>query len=226
MIRPDWRIEPGLTGYVDAVASMEARAASIRDGTATELVWLVEHPPLYTAGTSARDADLLDPARFPVFATGRGGQYTYHGPGQRVVYVMLDLDRRGRDLRRYVAGLEGWIIAALGDLGVAGRIVSGKVGVWVDTPRGAAKIAAIGVRIRRWVSFHGLAINVTPDLSHYSGIVPCGLPEPVTSLQELRAAADFASIDRALERQFPAFLTRLSPAGRDLDDDAVTPTSC
>lgn len=212
MTTPEWRVEPGLTGYAEAVSAMEARVAAIRDGAAGELIWLVEHPALYTAGTSARATDLLDAARFPVFATGRGGQYTYHGPGQRVVYVMLDLDRRGRDIRRYVAGLEGWIIAALDDLGVAGRTIDGKVGVWVDTAGGAAKVAAIGVRVRRWVSFHGVAINVATDLSHYSGIVPCGLPEPVTSLKELRVPADFGRVDDALAHRLTAFLDMLSTA--------------
>lgn len=206
---PEWRIEPGLTGYAEAVAVMEARAAAIRDGTARELIWLVVHPPLYTAGTSARVSDLLTPDRFPVHVTGRGGQYTYHGPGQRVVYIMLDLDRRGRDLRRYVAGLEGWIIAALGEFGLAGRIIGGKVGVWVDTPAGFAKIAAIGVRVRRWVSFHGLAINVDPDLDHYSGIVPCGLGEPVTSLRSLGVAVDLPAVDAALAKNLADFLDAL-----------------
>jgi lipoyl(octanoyl) transferase len=206
---PEWRIEPGLLDYPAAVAAMEARAAAIRDGTAGELIWLVEHPPLYTAGTSADPVDLLTPGRFPVFATGRGGKYTYHGPGQRVVYVMLDLDRRGRDLRAYVAALEGWIIAALATRGIVGRIICGKVGVWVETAQGPAKIAAIGVRVRRWVSFHGLAVNIDPELSHFDGIVPCGLAEPVTSVAALTGAVPVDGIDAALRAALPAMLTAL-----------------
>jgi lipoyl(octanoyl) transferase len=202
---PEWRVEPGLLDYAAAVAAMEARAAAIRDGTASELVWLVEHPPLYTAGTSAQPADLIDPTRFPVHRSGRGGRYTYHGPGQRTVYVLLDLDARGRDIRCYVAALEKWVIAALAELGVAAHIVPGKIGVWV----GDAKIGAIGVRVRRWVSYHGLAVNVAPDLAHFSGIVPCGLTDPVTSLAALGVAADMAALDNALRGQLPAMLARL-----------------
>lgn len=201
---PEWRVEPGLTDYADAVAAMEARAAAIRSGTADERIWLVEHPPVYTGGTSATAAELLAPGRFPVFATGRGGRYTYHGPGQRVVYVMLDLDRRGRDLRGFITTLESWVIAALGDFGIAGRSIAGRVGVWTDTPAGEAKIAAIGVRVRRWVSYHGLAINVAPDLEHFAGIVPCGLAGyPVTSLAALGVAEDMAAVDAALRRHSP-----------------------
>ena len=213
---PEWRIEPGLTPYPAAVALMEARVAAIQTGTAAEMIWLVEHPPLYTAGTSAVAADLLRPDDFPVFVTGRGGRHTYHGPGQRVVYVMLDLNRRGRDVRRFVAALEGWIITVLAARGLAGRAIAGKVGVWVDTPHGAAKIAAIGVRVRRWVSFHGLAINVSPDLGHFGGIVPCGLAEPVTSLAACGDAASLADVDSALAAAFPAMLAALSPE-RNLD---------
>lgn len=205
----EWRVEPGLLPYPDAVAAMEARAAAIAEGRAGELVWLVEHPPLYTAGTSAVASELLEPERFPVFATGRGGRHTYHGPGQRVAYVLLDLGARGRDVRRYVAGLEAWIIAALSDFGVTARVIDGKVGVWVDTDAGQAKIAAIGVRVRRWVTFHGLAINVTPDLSHFAGIVPCGLAEPVTSLAALGRRADLASVDAALAARLPVLLAAL-----------------
>jgi lipoyl(octanoyl) transferase len=204
-VEPEWRVEPGLTDYPTAVATMEARVTAIRDGTALELVWLVEHPPLYTAGTSAVATDLIDPDRFPVFSTGRGGKHTYHGPGQRTVYVMLDLDARGRDIRCYVAALEKWVIAALADLGVSARIVPGKIGVWVDD----AKIGAIGVRVRRWVSYHGLAINVAPDLSHFTGIVPCGLDDPVTSLKALGVAADMQALDSALQRHFTALLAAL-----------------
>ena len=206
---PEWRIEPRPVAYAAAVAAMEARAVAIRDAGAPELVWLVEHPPLYTAGTSARPGDLLDPARFPVHASGRGGQYTYHGPGQRVVYVMLDLDARGRDIRRFVAALEGWIVAVLDDLGVAGRVIAGKVGVWVDTPAGPAKIAAIGIRVRRWISYHGLSINVMPDLEHFAGIVPCGLAEPVTSLAALGRPASLAAVDAAFGRNLAAMLGAL-----------------
>ncbi|GHG26766.1 lipoyl(octanoyl) transferase LipB [Paracoccus sp. KCTC 42845] len=207
----DWITASGLTGYDDAVAFMEARVAAIHDGRAGELVWLVEHPPLYTAGTSARDGDLLD-ARFPVHATGRGGQYTYHGPGQRIVYVMLDLNRRGRDVRAFVGRLEAWVIAALGDFGVAGVIRDGRVGVWVPRPDkpplpdGSTrddKIAAIGVKLRRWVSFHGMAINVEPDLSHYGGIVPCGISgHGITSLVDLGLPVGMADLDLALRRNF------------------------
>ncbi len=199
---------------------MEARVAAILDGSAGELIWLVEHPPLYTAGTSARPADLLRPDVFPVYVTGRGGKHTYHGPGQRVVYVMLDLNTRGRDIRRYVAALEAWIIASLAMLNVTGRVIAGKVGVWTDTPptgcfgetRGeTAKIAAIGVRVRRWVSYHGIAINVAPDLAHFGGIVPCGLAEPVTSLAALGRATTLADIDTALKTNIAALLGSLSP---------------
>jgi lipoyl(octanoyl) transferase len=197
---------------------MEARVAGIQAGTASEQLWLVEHPPLYTAGTSATPADLLRPDDFPVFATGRGGKHTYHGPGQRVVYVMLDLGARGRDVRRFVAALENWVIAALGAHGIAGRIIAGKVGVWVDTPYGAAKIAAIGVRVRRWVSYHGLAINVAPDLAHFGGIVPCGLAEPVTSMAALGHSIRLAELDAALAATLPAMLASLAAA--DLHQEA------
>jgi lipoyl(octanoyl) transferase len=182
---------------------MEARVAAIRDGRAPELVWLLEHPPLYTAGTSARPQDLLDPDRLPVHKTGRGGQYTYHGPGQRVAYVLLDLQRRGKDVRCFVHQLEGWVIAALGHFGIAGERRDGRVGIWVRVPGGEAKIAAIGVRIRRWVSYHGVAINLDPDLAHYRGIVPCGIAEyGVTSLAALGVAATMADLDAALRAEF------------------------
>jgi lipoyl(octanoyl) transferase len=209
----EWRISRDLVDYAAAVAEMEARVEAIADGAAAECVWLLEHPPVYTAGTSARDADLLDP-RFPVHRTGRGGQYTYHGPGQRVAYVMLDLTRRRRDARAYVCALEAWLIAALADFGVAGERREARVGVWVrrpGKPRGPGgetaedKIAAIGVRLRRWVSFHGIALNVAPDLAHFSGITPCGVREThlgVTSLADLRAGADMAAADAALRRNF------------------------
>lgn len=207
----EWIIKDGLTDYDEAVAFMEARVAAIHDGTADEAVWLVEHPPLYTAGTSAKDADLLE-ARFPVHVTGRGGQYTYHGPGQRVVYVMLDLNRRGRDVRQFVAQLEAWVIAALAEFGVTGEIRDGRVGVWVARPDKPAlfdgsaredKIAAIGVKLRRWVSFHGIAINVEPDLSHYGGIVPCGISgHGVTSLVDLGLPVGMDDLDVALKHGF------------------------
>jgi lipoyl(octanoyl) transferase len=188
---------------------MEARVAAIRTGTAPELVWLLEHPPLYTAGTSARIGDLVDPGRLPVYPTGRGGQYTYHGPGQRVAYVMLDLHRRNPDLRRYVWGLEEWAIRALARFGIAGERRQGRVGIWVARPGGREdKIAAIGVRLRRWVTFHGLSINLDPDLSDYDGIVPCGIrandatPFGVTSLRALGVETDMATLDRALKDTF------------------------
>lgn len=209
MAEPVWDVSPSLTEYPEALARMQSIASGIRAGTEPERIWLVEHPPLYTAGTSAAPAELVDANRFPVFAAGRGGRYTYHGPGQRVVYVMLDLGARGRDVRRFVAGLEAWIVSAIGEFGLAASIIAGKVGVWVETPDGPAKIAAIGVRVQRWTSFHGLAINVNPDLEHFCGIVPCGLAEPVTSLRALGCAASMADVDAALERHLPALLARL-----------------
>ena len=199
----EWDVRPGLTPYPDALADMSARAAAIHEGTAGERILLVEHPPLYTSGTSAKADDLTDPTRFPVFHAGRGGEYTYHGPGQRVIYPSLDLKARGRDVRAYVAALEGWIIAALREFGVTGEVREGRVGVWVATAKGEAKIAAIGVRIRRWVTMHGAAINVAPDLSHYDGIVPCGLTLPVTSLEALGVDTAMSSLDAALHRTSP-----------------------
>ena len=206
----DWIVEPGLTDYATALAAMEKQAEAIRSGGGRERVWLVEHPPVYTAGTSARPADLMDPDRFPVVHAGRGGQYTYHGPGQRLGYVMLDLEKRGRDIRRFVHALELWIADALLLLGVSARPADGRVGLWVDTPAGEAKIAAIGVRVKRWVTFHGFAINVDPALDHFSGIVPCGLPDyPVTSLTALGKGRALEEIDIALHQTFVAFLARL-----------------
>ena len=203
-----WAVSPGLTPYPEAEAAMEARAGAIASGEASELVWLVEHPPLYTAGVSARTGDLLDAHRFPVFRSGRGGQYTYHGPGQRVVYVMLDVGVRGRDVRAFVRSLQTWIIDALAELGVAGEARDDRVGVWV-VRRGADgvaredKVAAIGVKLRRWVSFHGLSLNVAPDLSHFSGIVPCGVTDHgVTSLADLGAPATMQEVDAALRAAF------------------------
>ncbi|WP_438270889.1 lipoyl(octanoyl) transferase LipB [Rhodomicrobium lacus] len=184
----EWRTSPDLVPYEAAVSAMEDRAAAIFAGDAPELVWFLEHPPLYTAGTSAKAGDLLDAARFPVYAAGRGGQYTYHGPGQLVVYVLLDLNRRGRDVRRHVRRLEDWVIAALTDYGVTGAARDDRPGVWVRDGAREEKIAAIGVRVRRWVTFHGTAINVSPDLSHFAGIVPCGIEDAgVTSLERLGA---------------------------------------
>jgi lipoyl(octanoyl) transferase len=189
---------------------MDARADAIHAGTADELIWLLEHPPLYTAGTSAQTEDLLDP-RFPVYDAGRGGQYTYHGPGQRVVYLMLDLKARGRDVRAYVTALEEWIIQSLARLGVTGERRQGRVGIWVQRgPLKEDKIAAIGVRIRRWVTLHGIAINVSPDLSHFTGIVPCGIQEHgVTSLADLGLAATLADLDAALGATRPALFPDL-----------------
>ena len=208
----EWRIEPVLTLYPEALAFMEARAEAIRRGEAGELVWLVEHPPLYTAGTSARQEDLIDPDRFPVFAAGRGGEYTYHGPGQRVAYVMLDLKRRREDVRAFVAALEQWIIGTLAAFNVHGERREDRVGVWVVRPDRPAmpdgspaedKIAAIGIRLRRWVSFHGIAINVEPDLGHFGGIVPCGVQDHgVTSLVDLGLPVTMADLDLALKASF------------------------
>lgn len=207
---PDWALASAPVAYPDALSAMEARASAIRDGDAREQIWLLEHPPLYTAGTSADPAELLDP-RFPVFDAGRGGRYTYHGPGQRVVYVQLDLAQRGRDVRAYVHALEGWAIAVLGDFGVAARRADGRIGIWCNDGQGReAKVGAIGVRVRRWVTLHGLSINVAPDLSHFSGIVPCGIAEfPVTSLKALGVAATMADVDAALLRHRGAFLSAL-----------------
>ena len=205
---PEWRIDQEPVEYPDAIAFMEQRVAEIRDGQAPELIWLLQHPPLYTAGTSARPEDLLEPDRFPVYQTGRGGEYTYHGPGQRVAYVMLDLQRRGPDLRRFVAGLEDWIIRSLDALGIAGERREGRVGIWV-TGRAStgqaweAKVAAVGVRVRRWVTYHGISINVSPDLSHFEGIVPCGIQEHgVTSLADLGVDMSLADLDFVLQATF------------------------
>lgn len=215
----------GLAPYAETLAAMEARAAAIAAGDAPEALWLLEHPPLYTAGTSAKAADLTDPDRFPVFQTGRGGQYTYHGPGQRVAYVMLDLNRRTPDVRCFVRAMENWVIAALAEFNVTGEIRQGRVGVWVarpDKPRQADgsmaedKIAAIGVKLRKWVSFHGLSINVEPDLSHFSGIVPCGIRDHgVTSLVDLGLPVTLADVDAALLATFPRFFPEggLEPNG-------------
>jgi lipoyl(octanoyl) transferase len=212
----EWIISDSPVDYTEAVAVMEARAAAIARGEAGEAIWLLEHPPLYTAGTSARPEDLRDPDRFPVFETRRGGQYTYHGPGQRVIYVMLDLNRRGRDVRAFVAALEAWVIAALAEFNLRGEIRAGRVGVWVARPDKPPlpdgtpcedKIAAIGVRLRKWVSFHGISINHDPDLSHFDGIVPCGIDgHGVTSLVDLGLPVTMDDLDLALRRTFDAAL--------------------
>lgn len=212
----DWIISDGLTAYDDALAVMEARVNAIIAGAADECIWLLEHPPLYTAGTSAKPADLIMPDRFPVHDARRGGEYTYHGPGQRVVYVMLDVSKRGHDLRRFVQDLENWVIGTLDTFNIKGEIRPGRVGVWVqrpDKPRNADgalaedKIAAIGIRMRKWVSFHGLAINVDPDLSHFDGIVPCGIRNHgVTSLVDLGLPVSMADLDVALRQRFADIL--------------------
>ena len=202
-----WAVSPGLVPYAEAVIAMEARAAAIAAGEAGELIWLLEHPPIYTAGVSARAEDLLAPGDIPVIETGRGGQYTYHGPGQRVAYVMLDLKRRQPDLRRFVAALEGWLIGALDDFNIRGERREDRVGVWVRRPeRGAEvedKIAAIGIRVRRWVSFHGISLNVEPDLTHFDGIVPCGVSQHgVTSLVDLGLPVTMPEVDSVLREAF------------------------
>jgi lipoyl(octanoyl) transferase len=203
----EWAISDAPVAYEAAVAAMEARAAAIAEGSARERVWLLEHPPLYTAGTSARDEDLVDPGRFPVYRTGRGGQFTYHGPGQRVAYVMLDLQRRTPDLRRYVAALETWLIATLAEFNIRGERREDRVGVWVRRPdkgEGAEdKIAAIGIRVRRWATFHGVSLNIEPDLSHFSGIVPCGIRGyGVTSLVDLGIPVTMPEADSVLRAAF------------------------
>ncbi len=219
---PEWRIDDAPVPYPDAVAAMEARVAAIRAGEAGEQVWLLEHPPLYTAGTSARDADLIQPDRFPVFRTGRGGQFTYHGPGQRIAYLMLDLNRRGPDLRRYVGTLEAWIIATLARFNVTGERRADRIGVWVKRPdkpplpdgsMAEDKIAAIGIRVRRWVTFHGISLNVDPDLEHYSGIVPCGISGyGVTSLADLGIPVSMPEVDAALKAEFERVFGSLAVA--------------
>lgn len=206
----EWRVSPGLSPYAETLAEMEARAAAIRAGEARELVWLLEHPPLYTAGTSADPAELFNPQGFPVFAAGRGGRYTYHGPGQRVGYVLIDLDRRGRDVRRFVQSLEGWLIDTLARLGVAARRAPGRIGIWTDRNGVEAKVGAIGVRVRKWVTLHGFSLNLAPELSHFSGIVPCGIADfPVTSLDEMGASCGQEHFDLALKQGLDHFLASL-----------------
>jgi lipoyl(octanoyl) transferase len=205
----EWRESPGLVPYPEALAEMEARAAAIRAGEANELIWLLEHPPLYTAGTSADPAELFNPEGFPVYAAGRGGRYTYHGPGQRVGYLMLDLDKRGRDVRRFVHALESWLIDSLGDLGVSAHRSPGRIGIWVDVGGGEAKIGALGLRVKRWVTMHGFSVNLAPQLSHFQGIVPCGIADsPVTSLAEMGVEAR-GRFDLALRDRLDDFLAAL-----------------
>ena len=228
---PHWRTLPGLAPYDKTLADMEALAEAIGRGEADEEVWLLEHPPLYTAGTSARAEDLTQPDRFPVHTVGRGGQYTYHGPGQRVIYVMLNVGARGRDVRCFVRALENWVIAALAEFNVRGEVRPGRVGVWVTRPDHAPKadgtpaedkIAAIGVKLRRWVSFHGISINVEPDLSHFSGIVPCGIRDHgVTSLVDLGLPVTLEDLDVALKTTFPRFF----PKG-GMQPDGTSPPVC
>jgi lipoyl(octanoyl) transferase len=207
----EWRTSAGPVPYAQALAFMEDRAAAIRAGTARECVWLLEHPPLFTAGTSADPAELSNPLGLPVHQAGRGGRYTYHGPGQRIGYVMLDLDKRGRDVRRLVHGLEGWIIAALAELGVAAHRAPDRIGIWVGDGPGEAKIAALGLRVKRWVTLHGFSINVAPDLSHFGGIVPCGIAEyGVTSLAALGKELPMTVVDAALKGNFSRFVKDLS----------------
>ena len=211
----EWRVSETPVEYAAAVKEMEVRVAAIRAGVVAELVWLLEHPPLYTAGTSARDEELIEPGRLPVHRTGRGGRYTYHGPGQRIAYVVLDLRKRGQDVRCYVHQLEEWIIRTLARFEVRGERRDGRVGIWVVRPSGnEEKIAAIGVRVRRWVTYHGLALNVDPELEHYRGIVPCGIAaHGVTSLAELGIVASMGEVDTALRRTF-AEVFEVPPACR------------
>lgn len=214
----EWRVETAPVDYPTALMEMEARAAAIFEGQAAERVWLLEHPPLYTAGTSADPVELLDP-RFPVHDAGRGGRYTYHGPGQRIGYLNIDLRERGKDVRNFVHHLEGWMIDALGDLDIAARRAEGRIGIWTDGPDGReAKIGALGIRVRRWVTLHGFSINVDPDLSHFTGIVPCGLGDyPVTSISALGRNASMTELDTALRRHFPAFIGRLQRCGAGVE---------
>ena len=208
----EWCIATSRVEFPDALATMEARVAAIAAGTSPELIWLIEHPPLYTAGTSADPAELID-HRFPVFEAGRGGRYTYHGPGQRIGYAMIDLAKRGRDVRIYVHALEGWVIAALAELGITAWRAEGRIGIWTHYLGREAKIGAIGVRVRKWVTLHGFSINVDPDLAHFDGIIPCGLPDfGVTSITKLGVNAGMDRLDGALLRTFPSFLNALTPA--------------
>jgi lipoyl(octanoyl) transferase len=210
MTEPEWRVSNEPVAYPDAVEFMERRVAAIHAQQAPEAVWLLEHPALYTAGTSADAAELVDPMGLPVYRTGRGGRYTYHGPGQRIAYVMLDLKGRGGDLREFISGLETWLIATLADFGVAGEVRADRVGVWVRRQGREDKIAAIGVRVRRWVSYHGISLNVAPDLDHFKGIVPCGIRDHgVTSLKALGVDVSMADVDAALKKRFDAAMPRI-----------------
>lgn len=206
----EWRQTPGLSPYAETLAEMEKRAEAIRSGEAPELIWLLEHPPLYTAGTSADPAELFNPLGFPVFEAGRGGRYTYHGPGQRVGYVLLDLEKRGRDVRRFVHSLEGWLIDSLRRIGVEAWRAPGRIGIWTDHDGSEAKVGAIGVRVRRWVTLHGFAVNISAELSHFSGIVPCGIADfPVTSLDEMGVSEGQKHFDLALKHGLDHFLASL-----------------
>jgi lipoyl(octanoyl) transferase len=208
----EWRTSEAPVSYQEALAFMEQRVADIRAGHAQECVWLLEHPPLFTAGTSADPVELTNPQGFPVFEACRGGRYTYHGPGQRVGYVMLDLEKRGKDIRRFVHSLEGWMIGTLAELGVSAHRASGRIGIWVGEGPAEAKIGALGVRVKRWVTLHGFALNVAPDLSHFSGIVPCGIADfGVTSLAELGKQMPLTRVDAALKQSFLPFLKALRP---------------
>ena len=212
----EWRVSEEPVAYPDALAFMEERAAAIRAGTARECVWLLEHPPLFTAGTSADPAELMNPQNFPVFDAGRGGRYTYHGPGQRVGYLMLDLEKRGKDIRCFVSRLEQWMIEALAELGVAAHRAPGRIGIWVGDGANEAKIGALGVRVKRWVTLHGFSLNVAPDLGHFSGIVPCGIADfGVTSLSQLGKQNDLESVDAALKGSFSTFLNSLDKRCKD-----------
>ncbi|WP_343346630.1 lipoyl(octanoyl) transferase LipB [Sphingomicrobium sp. XHP0239] len=215
-MQPEWHVSDTPVSYADALADMTARAAAIRETGAHERAWLLEHPPLFTAGTSADPAELTNPDGFPVFDAGRGGRYTYHGPGQRVGYLNLDLARRGKDIRRFVHALEGWMIDALGTLDVTARREPGRIGIWTGSGAEEAKIGAIGVRVKRWVTLHGFSINVAPDLSHFGGIVPCGIADyGVTSLEKLGTGATMSDLDTALEKHFPQFLSALGESQGD-----------
>jgi lipoyl(octanoyl) transferase len=206
----EWKVSDAPVAYPEALAAMEARAAAIRAGAASELVWLLEHPPLFTAGTSADPAEIINPLGLPVFTAGRGGRYTYHGPGQRVAYVLLDLETRGKDIRRFVHCLEGWMIDTLAELGVSAHRAAGRIGIWVGTGSGEAKIGALGVRVKRWVTLHGFALNISPNLSYFDGIVPCGISEfGVTSVAQQGKQITLPVVDAALERSFRRFLNGL-----------------
>jgi len=206
----EWRVSEAPVPYEEALRFMEERAAAIREGTGRECVWLLEHPPLFTAGTSADPSELSNPQHFPVYEAGRGGRYTYHGPGQRVAYVLLDLEKRGRDIRRFVHSLEGWMIETLAELGIAAHRAQGRIGIWVGEGEDESKIGALGVRVKRWVTLHGFALNVAPDLSHFGGIVPCGISEfGVTSVAEQGKQIPLTGVDAALKRSFLSFLKSL-----------------